>query len=661
MRNYIFLGFFSLSFFLSAAPGDTTFVSVHNNTQMTWYERYNEKALFPDGNKTYHKILMTYTLGCATNGCSDWDYTTRLTLLHPTGILDSNVKKIDTISTSPLVLDTTWNVFEKKEPYELARVITPYGSGLANNWKHDFVYDVTDYYPLLKDSVEIEMFYQGWSSGFSATVTFAFIEGARPREVHEITKLYNGKGNYINSTDFERDHLPLRTVNLNPAATGLELRANFSGHGFVNAISCAEFCNKNYNVTVNGQNIATQAMWRDDCGLNPIFPQGGTWLYDRANWCPGDKSLFRSHDLSSFAGNSSIDLDVNIEAYSYSVPSGEVPANYNYAVHLIQYGTATFKNDVELERIMAPSNEDEFGRINPICGTAVVKIRNKGSEILTSCTFRYGLKGQAWSNFTWNGSLMSMESAIVELPFGTHQDWWAVAGQNFTFEVFAENPNGITDENPINNAYNSTYTAPEAFPEKLNFTLRTNNVGSDTHWSLTTLDGTVIDSDDNLSNNTTYVNAFDLASGCYILSIKDRSKNGLSFFANNDGAGSIQLKNNGGSFFFKNLTSNFGTELKQYFTVGYTIGLQEDNENNSFFEIYPNPAKNMFNIQAVVAGKHSVSVKLINITGKAVYTETGTMQNEFSKTISLEKFASGIYFVETTVGSKTHREKLIIQ
>lgn len=600
-------------------------------------------------------------MGCASGGCSDWDYTTRLTLLNLTGILDSNVKRIDTISTSPLVLDTTWNVFEKKEPYELARVITPYGSGLANNWTHDFVYDVTDYYPLLKDSVEIEMFYQGWSAGFSATVNFAFIEGPRPREVYEITKLYNGQGNYINSSDFERDHLPLKSVNLNAATTGLELRANFSGHGFINALSCAEFCEKNYDVNVNGQKVATQSMWRDDCGLNPIFPQGGTWLYDRANWCPGDKSLFRTHDLSSFASNSSIDLDVNIEPYSYTVPSGEVPANYNYAVHLIQYGNVAFKNDVELERIMAPSTEDEFGRINPICGTTVVKIRNKGSEILNSCTIRYGLKGQAWSNFSWSGNLKSMESAVVELPFGTDQDWWAVAGQNFTFEAFAENPNGVTDENSINNAYNSTYVAPETLPGKLNFTLRTNSVGADTHWSLTALDGTLIDSDDNLSANTTYVNAFDLNRGCYILSIKDRSKNGLSFFGNNNGTGSIQLKNDGGSFYFKNLNSNFGTELKQYFTVGYTIGLEEANQDNSFFEVYPNPTKNVVNLQVIVAGKHSISTKLIDITGKIVYTKSGVMENEFSKVISVEKFAPGIYFIETTVASKTHREKLIIQ
>ncbi|MDZ7848778.1 MAG: hypothetical protein U5L96_19740 [Owenweeksia sp.] len=133
----------------TAAPGDTTWVTLHNNTQMVWYERYGAKALMPDGSKEYHKVLMYYTMGCASNGCSDWDYTTRVTLLQPRG-LDSSVASIDTISINPLVIDTTWQTFQAKERFELGRVITPYGGNLPNNWEHDFIFDVTDFYPCSK-------------------------------------------------------------------------------------------------------------------------------------------------------------------------------------------------------------------------------------------------------------------------------------------------------------------------------------------------------------------------------------------------------------------------------------------------------------------------------------------------------------------------------
>ena len=31
-----------------------------------------------------------------------------------------------------------------------------------------------------------------------------------------------------------------------------------------------------------------------------LYPQGGTWVYDRANWCPGDKATTRNHELTSY-------------------------------------------------------------------------------------------------------------------------------------------------------------------------------------------------------------------------------------------------------------------------------------------------------------------------------------------------------------------------
>ena len=126
---------YTLSFLLFAlhsfsAPGDTTLVSAHQKADMTWYGSYDAWGDFPDGNTSYSKILLRYTMGCATGGCSDWDYTTQIQLMIPTGVMDSNVASVDTVSLTPLVIDTTWNVFEVEEAYELARVITPYGGSL---------------------------------------------------------------------------------------------------------------------------------------------------------------------------------------------------------------------------------------------------------------------------------------------------------------------------------------------------------------------------------------------------------------------------------------------------------------------------------------------------------------------------------------------------
>lgn len=104
---------------------------------MVWNQRYMQKALFPDGSKTYRKILFRYELGCASGGCSDWDYLTMAYIQKP--ITDSTFERI-----------------------HLASLVTPYANGYSSNWSQDFVLDITDYATQIvgqPDSVEIGVWY----------------------------------------------------------------------------------------------------------------------------------------------------------------------------------------------------------------------------------------------------------------------------------------------------------------------------------------------------------------------------------------------------------------------------------------------------------------------------------------------------------------------
>ena len=81
-------------------------------------------------------------------------------------------------------------IFEIIEEYELGRAITPYGTYMqapgSNGYNPTgtmYFHDITDFAYLLKDSVEIDAFYSGWSSGFSVTTDFEFIEGV-PQEMY---------------------------------------------------------------------------------------------------------------------------------------------------------------------------------------------------------------------------------------------------------------------------------------------------------------------------------------------------------------------------------------------------------------------------------------------------------------------------------------------
>ena len=93
MKKIFFITGFLI--FLNSVFGiDTTTVRIHDQTDMTWYGNYDEWGVLPDGTNNYRKIYLHYTMGCATGGCSDWDYTTQIFIRHRTGELDSSLNEI---------------------------------------------------------------------------------------------------------------------------------------------------------------------------------------------------------------------------------------------------------------------------------------------------------------------------------------------------------------------------------------------------------------------------------------------------------------------------------------------------------------------------------------------------------------------------------------
>lgn len=659
----IFLSFLGSLFitFAFAAEGDTTVVAAHNKTDMTWYQSYKNWAVFPGANFSAHKILMEYTLGCATGGCSDWDYTTLVNLWRKTGRLDSNIASIDTISTSPMVIDTTWNVFDEKEAFELAKVITPYGGNLANDWTRTFYFDVTDYYPLMRDSVEIEVFYQGWSSGFSATINFIMIEGTPPRNVHQVNNLYRTKFNYLNSNQVETNHLPARTVNIDPAASQFLVKMAPSGHGFVNSLNCAEFCEKDYYVKVNGAQVAQQAMWRKDCGMNDLWPQAGTWLLDRANWCPGDRVNIYDHDLTSHISGSTAQIDVDIEAYSYTVPSGEVPANYNLSAQFIQLGDFNHQLDAEISEIINPNDADEYARQNPICQEAVIRIKNKGAQNLTNLTVHYGVEGSVtWKQYNWTGNLASLETELVALPMDDQSQWGSLGSGTLKFTAFISEVNGTQDEVTFNNKLTSAFTPTPQFPASMRLDLRTNNAANETHWELVDRsNGKVVSSRDGMSNGTFYRDTFNLQPGCYKLTISDRGEDGLAYFGNNDGNGSAALRNVGGTFFNHTINPNFGTQYSVEFTVGYGISLPEHKALASRVSVYPNPSDGQFRVEIPGNGNMNYQYEILGLDGRIIQSGTLAGSDDISQVIKVEE-ASGIYLLKIKSAQEVATKRLVI-
>lgn len=661
-KSLLFLLLCLLPFVHQAAEGDTTWVQAHTSVDMTWYGAYDAWAEFPnDPTKTYTKVIMYYTLGCASSGCSGWDYDVEIRAMIPTGTYDSNVASIDT-----LTMDTTWNVFEVQEHYEMGRLVTPYGTymrdgtnGFDNSWTHPYVYEVTDFVNLLQDSVLIRSFYSGWSSGFSADVRFAFIEGTPPRDVLGIENVYSGSGGYVNSGDWEVNHWPAASVSMGADAKNSRARVTISGHGFDNSASCAEFCPRDFSLYVDSDFEALETIWKGDCGHNPVYPQGGTWIYDRADWCPGSKVIQRSYDLSDklMPGSSHV-IDMNMQAYSWS---GTQTPSYKYEVQLVSYGDPNFNHDAELLEIVAPSQHADYTRMNPICDHPIISFRNTGGEPLGTVLIEYGVVGGTPCYYRWWASgdpLGIMEEETITLPLF---DWTGFNSTNPEFYAKVSEPNLMADEYALNDMQTSSFDVVPQLESQLILWLRTNNVAADNGYEVIDENGTVLYSraPGTMTAATQYKDTFNLDEGCYTLRVTDATGDGLAWWANAAaGNGSCRLRRGSTGGLLKSFTADFGSEIYYQFTVGYPQGSDPtvdvdcsprtgiDNvlEDDSRLNIFPNPGSGLYSIEFDALGSGSYRMLIMDSSGKTIRSEQVEVNSFFSTQIELTDEPDGIYF-----------------
>ena len=723
------------AFIHNVFAGDTTTIRIHDQTDMTWYGNYDEWGVLPDASKKYRKIYLHYTMGCATGGCSDWDYTTQIFVKHRTGEIDSSLQitpqftvngnTLDTImysntithisswdsttnsvdsvlsnlleiiifndSSNPtiatdtiyayeagfynMIYDSIGNIigqtyctpdstlinsnynwyqsFDVIENYELARVITPYGNGLSNNWSFTTTFDITDFEKILRDSVEIRCHYSGWSSGFSATLDFEFIEGVPARDVLTVENIYTGGHSYVTSTDFEANKLNTKKLHINSNTENAMIKMTTTGHGFDNNQVAAEFKPINYYLNINGIQTHTQYNWDADCGENPIFPQGGTWLYDRANWCPGKRAQAFDHEITPYiTPGDSIEIDIDFQEYSWS---GTQTPSYIIECQLFEYTNPNFTNSAEIIDIIKPSKKDEHSRKNPICGKPLIIIKNYGENALTSLDIEYNVKGGVLHTFNWTGNLGFLETEEVELP--NLSSW---AGSNNIFEVSLKNPNGQTDEYNENNFMSSEFDLVPEYPETFALWVSTNSgvintlsQESETSWDFYDINGNNIFTSGSLYSNTQYRDTLTFSPGCYTFVMQDTDEDGLDFWANNDGGGIVRFREIGASW-LKAFNADFGTNIIHEFMIG---GSQNIAESNRKWEIFPIPTQDYIEISGFA--NNFTEINIVDSFGKTITTFQHNSAGEFHKKIDIKDYANGIYFIQIKDGLSHITKKFV--
>ena len=477
-----------------------------------WNIQYKAKVSFPDSNLTWSKILMAQTLKCDSStkadeyDCGAWDYIWDATLI---------VKRD--------------NGFEK---FKLGSFVTPYGKrlklGKNNSWT--WIYNVTDYAPVLNGDLEILI----GNNQELLDLKFLFISGTPSREVLEVKNIFSSgtkldhslndmyQSVYRYSALASDSVLQATEIVLREDASGFKIKSIISGHGHAGPNYCCEWINKWHALWINGKEEFKWNVWKD-CGYNPIYPQGGTWPYDRSGWCPGTKVDEYSFEISDIVDpGDTILIDYEIESM---VDVREGAGTYIMAHQIFSYGPPNFNSNVEIIEVIRPTSDDKYSRINPSLYEPKIVVKNSGSDLVRNMRISYGLIDGKKSVYRWRGALSFLDEVEIGLPV---PDWKGLL-ENNGFFINIDAVNGRDDHFVNDNIIKTIVPIPKELPPVFTVILKTNNLDRARENTLKILDhsGSMIISKQNFKDDEMYRIPVRLDRGYYEFIFSDSLENGI--------------------------------------------------------------------------------------------------------------------------------------
>jgi len=495
---------------------------------------------------------------------------------------------------------------------EIMSFVTPYGIGLnlGINGKA-WYYDMTDFGPILKGNKRIMMTLGGQTQEQN-DIEFWFIVGTPPRNVLAFNQLWQGApraGSAGLASINNESRFPSLNVPILSTGKDFKIRSYITGHG-----SEGEFEQNGGTVKhmlkVNGND--TDFVWSvaKPCAMNPVFPQGGTWIYDRQGWCPGETSVLTENNITSkVTPGTSVNID-----YLASTPPKAGAYNYIVSHQLISYGAPNFNLDARIMEVIQPSDKIVYGRENPICAIPKIVVQNSGATAITKLEIEYWINTSGnKQTYTWNGTLASLESTTISLP--TNILWntgMLSTGNQFFANIKAVN--NKADDYALNNQFISSFNKPEIVPSLFTFEFFTNNNPTENSYKLLDEQGNVIDSQNFTKPNTLFSKSYNLG-GCFKIVVKDLGEDGIAWWGNTaQGTGYSRLRRSTGTV-LKTFQPDFGGGFEYNFTTNWALS-KEEISFGTLVNVYPNPSNGEFTVNG--SNIQNATITLTDLTGRSV-------------------------------------------
>jgi hypothetical protein len=547
---------------------------------------------FPSATTPIRKIKLVVKFGCPDSlRCADWDYMDQILIRRKGG------QK------------------EKDLGYEIGRMLTPYGGAFAKQWNFEWETDLTDLSLLLRDSVEVEYRHAGYEPnndrGWKITVQFVITQGPPALPPIAIHRIYDGHYAYGDSSKPIEAFLKPVSFTSSPTTRNGRFLVYQTGHG-MDPAACGEFCSRYREIHFNNILIDKRDIWQK-CGDNPLYPQAGTWVIDRAYWCPGELKHTDKYDLTVLP-NRKQELDINMEPYQSVKPS----ATEVISAYFVEYGPYRTAHDVAMEDILVPSKKDIHSRINPAGTNPVISFRNLGGQVLRTLSIVYGTKGKTQSSYQWKGELKPGQTAVVSLP-GIIE---STNGEN-EFQVLLKNPNGKKDGYLPDNSLISQFRPVPKHGTNLVFQFKTNRQPEHNSYSIRNAKNEALleRKTGTLKADSLYQEKLSLPAGMYTLQVRDTAGDGLEFWFNRRGGRGYTRLLDDQRRMLHHFESDFGTSLFYAFEVVEDSTKHQPIQDQPSVGLYPTMSAGPTTLDYFSNTAEKVIVRLISDPGNQLVEE----------------------------------------
>ncbi len=318
---------------------------------------------------------------------------------------------------------------------------------------------------------------------------------------------------------------------------------------------------------------------------------------------------------------------------------------YQAAVSSTNALTPLFTNDAELTNVYYATDKNCSGTMAP-----KFKIRNNGSDAITSMDVRYFINGGDTTTINWTGNLDFLDVAEIQLP----QLSFPVEDTNHLVVEIAS-VNGTSDDYPANNNKDHEFYRADFLGEPAVMFLGLDDNPEQTTWKLFNYAGDVVQEGGPYSDPNsiqTIILGF-TSSSCYRLEVYDSGNDGLT------GNGFYQV------VYGTNSTAFTGGDFadKDVNEITYDIVGIDEQEAVVNLKVYPNPASDNLSVSFTQNNSRPVSVLLYDMLGKVIQENNLGLQpaGSLSATFNVSNLETGVYIVRVRSGEKAYFNKVFVK